>query len=76
MLVSRCCALFRAVGVRLAWLTPVLFATAGASAPVSPESATQEDWVMSYALVIICVGLAAFVVCRPGHRSQDIRRPV
>jgi hypothetical protein len=46
----------------------------GQQGPV--DQGAQEDWVLSYALVILCVGLGAFAVCRPARRSSDVRRPV
>lgn len=36
--------------------------------------ATEADWVFSYAVVMLCIGLAVFAVCRPGKRRADIRR--
>ncbi|MCA9262485.1 MAG: hypothetical protein KDA60_01505 [Planctomycetales bacterium] len=29
-------------------------------------------YVISYVLVILCVGLGLYVVCRPGKRGRDI----
>ena len=40
-----------------------------------PQQDTQQaDWVLSYALVIVCIGLGVFVVCRPGRRGHPLRR--
>ena len=33
---------------------------------------SQESWVTSYALVILCVGLALFVICRPSRREKKV----
>ena len=37
------------------------------------EEETQEAWVVSYALVILSVGLGLFVICRPGRRSKKVK---
>ena len=37
------------------------------------DKETQEAWVVSYALVILSVGLGLFVICRPGRRSKKVK---
>ena len=61
---------------RLAWLPVFLSLSTPVWAQQIPQEGVQANWVLSYALVILCLGLGVFVVCRPGRRSQDIRRPV
>ena len=57
----------------LLWLVSAAPAWAQDQSPIEEEA--QADWVLSYALVILCIGLAVFVVCRPGRRGSDVRRP-
>lgn len=37
------------------------------------EAASKDEWVISYFLVILCVGLGLFVICRPGRRSKKVK---
>jgi hypothetical protein len=37
------------------------------------EPETQAAWVVSYALVILSVGLGLFVICRPGRRNKKVK---
>ena len=59
---------------RLAMLL-VLLSTA---TPLRAQDATQdqggEDWVFSYALVGLSIGLGLFIICRMGKRSQEIKQ--
>jgi hypothetical protein len=59
----------------LAVLFGLLWVAGPAQAQAPAEPATQADWVMSYALVVLSIGLGVFVVCMPGKRGQTIRRP-
>ena len=34
----------------------------------------NSSWVTSYALVILCVGLGLFVICRPSRREKKVRK--
>ena len=64
------------LGVILLLLVSSTPVWAAAQRPVEESEGTQADWVMSYALVILSIGLAVFVVSRPGRRGKTIRRPV
>ena len=38
------------------------------------DPTTKEAWVSSYAVVILCVGLALFVICRPSRRDKRVQK--
>ena len=42
-------------------------------AQTSNEPETKEAWVISYALVILSVGLGLYVVCRPSRRNKQVK---
>ena len=44
-------------------------ATVWAQAPGEPEK-PEASWVLSYVLVVFCVGLGLFAVCRTGRRQK------
>lgn len=38
------------------------------------EPETKEAWVISYALVILSVGLGLYVICRPARRNKEVKQ--
>ena len=65
----------RLLGLALFLLVDSTPAWAAAQRPVAESAGTQADWVLSYALVILSIGLGVFAVSRPGRRGKDVRRP-
>ena len=37
------------------------------------EAPSAPDWVQSYFLVFLCVGLGLLVICRPGKRGKEVK---
>ena len=62
----------RIVSPLLAAIACLFLATPALAQQAGAES--QESWVTSYALVILCVGLALFVICRPSRRDKKVQK--
>ena len=63
---QRFCFLLVMTVAYLSQATPALAQQGGAT--------SEESWVTSYALVILCVGLGLFVICRPSRRDKRVKK--
>lgn len=68
---SCCRSACRFLAVCLAYLSQA--ACLWAQAPTTNEPDTKEAWVISYALVILSVGVGLYVVCRPARRNKTVK---
>ena len=61
---------------RLKWLAfvPALVLCSPLLAQDDGEEEPQASWVLSYALVILCVGLGMAPICRPSRRGKEVKR--
>ena len=56
---------------------PAMVVWLAVATPAQAQETTpgdQSSWVTNYALVILCVGLALFVICRPSRREKKVRK--
>ena len=66
----RCCQIATLLLASVALLS---LATPALAQPQS-GAVSEESWVTSYALVILCVGLGLFVICRPSRREKKVKK--
>lgn len=59
------------------FILPVMILTAPAWAQKKDEAdaGPQENYVLSYALLILCAALGLFPVCRPSNRDKRAKAP-
>ena len=66
--------LLRDTTTRLAGLLVMLSTATPLRAQDSAQDEGGEDWVFSYAIVGLSIGLGLFIICRMGKRSQEIKQ--
>jgi hypothetical protein len=40
------------------------------------EESTEPSYGLAYALVVLLIVLGLLVICRPGRRTREVKRPV
>jgi hypothetical protein len=61
---------------RIAWYSLLVVSSTPqvALAQGDGDGGAGADWVKSYFLVLLCVGLGLLIICRPGKRGKEVKR--
>lgn len=64
----------RAVFMVVVLMQALVFTSAAWAQAAEEAEPAGKNWVMSYLLVVLSIGLGLTVVCRMGMRHKDIRQ--